>query len=99
MKTTTEIIEEFQERRWLIGYYTAKGACELIINNLCRIVIILWISSFLLRASGCFQDDTDASRWKPSGLKPLTDAKTGVQYLSDGNGGLIIRATSTPANP
>lgn len=37
-------------------------------------------------------DDTDASRWHRSGLRVLTDAKTGIQYLSDGKGGLVRRA-------
>jgi hypothetical protein len=36
-------------------------------------------------------DDSDQSRWHRSGLKVHTDAKTGVQYLSDGKGGLIRR--------
>lgn len=36
-------------------------------------------------------DSTDRSSWVRSGLRLHIDAKTGVQYLSDGNGGLIVR--------
>ena len=36
-------------------------------------------------------DDSDRDAWHRSGLTIHTDAKTGVQYLSDGKGGLIVR--------
>ena len=36
-------------------------------------------------------DDSDQNGWKRSGLKIHKDAKTGIEYLSDGNGGLVRR--------
>lgn len=36
-------------------------------------------------------DDTDYGRFSRSGLTIHTDAKTGVQYLSDGHGGMQVR--------
>jgi hypothetical protein len=36
-------------------------------------------------------DDTDKNAWVRSGFKLYTDYGTGVQYLSDGHGGLIMR--------
>lgn len=39
-------------------------------------------------------DDSDKSGWERSGLRIHIDNKTGVEYLSDGNGGLIVRANN-----
>jgi len=36
-------------------------------------------------------DDSDTSFFNRSDLKVHVDAKTGIEYLSDGNGGLIRR--------
>jgi len=36
-------------------------------------------------------DDSDTSKWNRSGLKIHRDAKTGIEYLSDGRGGLVRR--------
>jgi hypothetical protein len=36
-------------------------------------------------------DDSDYGRFNRSDLKVHTDAKTGIQYLSDGHGGIIVR--------
>jgi hypothetical protein len=36
-------------------------------------------------------DDSDKDGWQRSGLTIHTDAKTGIQYLSDGHGGLVRR--------
>lgn len=52
------------------------------------VVFALWIFGGI---SGVTVDDSDASSWKRSGFKIMTDARTGLQYLSDGKGGLILR--------
>jgi hypothetical protein len=36
-------------------------------------------------------DDSDLDGWHRSGFTILTDHKTGLQYLSDGHGGLVLR--------
>lgn len=42
-------------------------------------------------------DDSDKDGWHRSGLQIHTDAKTGIQYLSDGHGGLVRREYYEPA--
>ena len=51
------------------------------------------IGAIMLLVWNCFRgmDDSDASKWNRSGLKIHTDKKTGIEYLSDGKGGLIVR--------
>lgn len=41
-------------------------------------------------------DSTDVSGWNRSGLRIHLDAKTGIEYLSDGKGGLIVRQQKSP---
>lgn len=36
-------------------------------------------------------DDSDTDGWNRSGMRIHTDHKTGVQYLSDGSGGMCVR--------
>lgn len=52
------------------------------------VVFALWLFGGI---SGVTTDDTDASSWHRSGFRIMTDARTGLQYLSDGKGGLILR--------
>ena len=74
-----------------IGYDLAKGFTSYI-SRLFIIGIILSTLYYLICSkTGWGRDSTDADSWHPSGLKPLTDHATGVQYLSDGKGGLITR--------
>lgn len=47
---------------------------------------------FVYNYFGIGTDDTDLNGWNRSGLTVHTDYKTGIQYLSDGRGGLIRRA-------
>lgn len=63
--------------------------------ELARCIII---GAFIIIALGFIRnilnagvDDSDASAWQRSGLKVYRDAKTGIEYLSDGNGGLVVR--------
>lgn len=75
------------------GYELAKGMIEYIAECLLLIAMMIIAMNFIRLASGFGMDDSDVSRWKRSGLKIYTDAKTGVQYLSDGHGGLVKRET------
>ena len=43
-------------------------------------------------------DPSDESGWKRSRMKVLTDYKTGIEYLSDGNGGLVVRQKKSTDN-
>lgn len=73
------------------GYDLTKG-CLLCLG---RYFIIWWaiISALNLAGNslGWGLDDSDQDAWNRSGLTIHTDAKTGVQYLSDGHGGMIRR--------
>lgn len=73
------------------GYDFAKGVAGFLAQ--CFLLGMLLLSAFwLLRNSlGWGVDDTDRDGWNRSGLTVHTDAKTGVQYLSDGKGGLTRR--------
>lgn len=48
--------------------------------------VMLAANTFNLRT-----DDSDLDGWHRSGFTILTDHKTGLQYLSDGHGGLVLR--------
>lgn len=55
----------------------------------CLLLIAL---SMLKNMLGIGVDDTDKSAWDRSGLTIMKDEKTGIEYLSDGKGGMIQRA-------
>ena len=78
------------------GYEFAQGAikccAELFAYTIC-ILLIYWLFRGLF---GWDLDDSDQSSRLRSGLTVHTDAKTGVQYLSDGHGGLVVRAKGEP---
>lgn len=48
--------------------------------------ILVGLSVFLLCACGAPGDDSDLPDGRRSGMRPLTDALTGCQYLADGHG-------------
>lgn len=54
-------------------------------------ILLAWMLLRILLGVGV--DDSDASKWERSGMKILTDHKTGIQYLSDGKGGMVRRET------
>lgn len=64
----------------------AKKFTEWLSAQILLIVLCLVVAQFLFR-----HDDTDASWFDHSGLKPLTDARTGCQYLKGSSGGLTPR--------
>lgn len=73
------------------GYELAKGAMRYIAE--CLLIGLLLVGGFsvLRLACGWGMDDSDKSRWSRSGLTIHTDAKTGIEYLSDGHGGMVRR--------
>jgi hypothetical protein len=74
------------------GYEWTKGALtQLAMSIGCGCIFVLIF--FMCRNTfGLGLDDSDKDGWHRSGLTIYTDYKTGTQYLSDGNGGLIQRA-------
>jgi hypothetical protein len=61
------------------------------LNELYSFVALCCFVYLVLYLSGCDMDNTDDGIFNRSGLKLHIDAETGIHYLSDGNGGLIIR--------
>jgi hypothetical protein len=59
----------------------------LILYSTALILFVVLFSALL----GYGMDDSDASAWNRSGLKPRTDHLTGCQYFQAPNGGLIQR--------
>ena len=59
-------------------------------------IALWWIAlsifiTALANWSGYGTDSTDKSGWQRSGLRIHKDALTGIEYLSDGKGGLVRR--------
>lgn len=75
------------------GYDFAKGAVLLIIQTFAVLFLTSIAITFAFQLLGFGIDNSDLSTWHRSGLRILTDAKTGIEYLSDGNGGLIRRGS------
>lgn len=91
--------EAESKQRQKIGEDYARGAL-LAVSKVVTIVGIIAILGTLLR-NGCAwgTDDSDQSGWHRSGLTIHTDARTGVQYFSDGHGGLCVRMSTTNGVP
>jgi len=82
-------------RKHQAGYSLAQGAwlfvwglikAAVVIAAVICFAIVMWRNTFNIGT-----DSTDYSGWKRSGLTLHTDALTGLQYLSDGHGGLTPR--------
>ena len=77
------------------GFQVVKGAGKCVSKWLVDIALILLIIFVFLNLSrnyfGWGLDDSDENGWKRSGLIVHKDYKTGVEYLSDGKGGLVRR--------
>lgn len=78
------------------GYELAKGA----LLYIARVGLITWLFIFVANKAcvwfGLGMDDSDIDSRHRSGLRIHTDARTGVQYLSDGRGGLVRREEVYP---
>ena len=67
---------------------------EALARDIRFLIIFSGIVILLHAVAGLFgykMDDSDASAWNRSGLKPHTDHLTGCQYLQAPNGGLTQR--------
>ncbi|WP_331300330.1 hypothetical protein [Methylobacterium oryzae] len=82
--TTKYGIEPKDVRR--AGFHFALG----ILDAVCVVLVIGIVLSFLLSAL-MPPDDCDRGRFDRCGMKVLTDAKTGQEYLVTPEGGIIER--------
>lgn len=73
------------------GYDYARGACWYLVKIFFLYLVINTGYATLRNVLDWGVDDSDIGGWNRSGLTIHTDAKTGVQYLSDGRGGLVRR--------
>ena len=76
-------IEERQE--WSDGYCWCYGALDAIGDRARKFAYIILVLAAIYTLSGAFIDDSDEGRFKRSGMRILTDHKTGQEYLSKGN--------------
>ena len=74
-----------------LGYNFAKGAVTYLCRCFLYVVAVLFLAHLARNYFAWGIDDSDFSGWKRSGLQLHTDAKTGIQYFSDGKGGLCRR--------
>ena len=79
------------------GYYWMRGVIKAATGYALQVFAALLVLFLLRLALGIGVDSTDRDRWHRSGLKVLVDAKTGVEYLSDGDGGLTPRLSGPDA--
>lgn len=70
-----------------IGQEFSKGVLDVV-----GFLIIIGIAIQLLWHAIAPIDDSDFSRWNRSGVKIVTDAKSGQQYLVTPEGGIVERA-------
>lgn len=73
------------------GYDFAKGVLICIGKFAAVGWLIIFAITLVANWLAIGVDDSDRDGWNRSGLKIHTDAKTGIQYLSDGKGGLTRR--------
>jgi hypothetical protein len=86
-KITIDIDQQTAET---FGKKFILGCLYSLIQFLVGVVIVLAIYSYFIQPV----DSCDESRWKRCGLKVVTDAGTGKQYLVSPGGGIIERATT-----
>lgn len=82
--------EELKRMRQAGAAYTT-GALVAISNIVVIVAILALIGNAIRNRFDINTDDTDYDGRNRSGLSLHTDAKTGVQYLSDGKGGMHVR--------
>lgn len=73
------------------GHDLAKGACYFLTKLAIALVLLSAVIMLICAAFDVGIDDTDASGFHRSGLRLLRDPGTGMEYLSDGKGGLVRR--------
>lgn len=80
------------------GYDYARGALSAVSLYVCVALLALIVLNFARNRFGWGVDDSDKDGRNRSGLRVHVDHKTGIEYLSDGNGGLV-RRDGRPSNP
>lgn len=73
------------------GHDFAKGACLFLVKAGLFITLLVYLLTLLAAVFDWGVDDTDRDGFHRSGLRLLRDHGTGIEYLSDGRGGLIRR--------
>lgn len=73
------------------GYDFAKGVARYLAHCFLWGILLLGAVALFRNSLGWGVDGTDRDGWNRSGLRIHVDAKTGVEYLSDGKGGLVRR--------
>ncbi len=79
-----------------LGYELMQGALWYLLKVILLFVSICYLGALVLAYFNCGLDDSDQDGLHRSGLRILTDHKTGRQYLSDGHGGLVRRDDPNP---
>ncbi len=75
-----------------IGKQITQGACLQLARMLTVFIVLLVLFHWARNHFDIGLDDTDFNGRNRSGLILHIDHKTGIEYLSDGRGGLIQRA-------
>ncbi len=75
-----------------VGKQLTQGACLQLSRILVAFLVLLMIIHWARDHFDIGLDDTDFNGRNRSGLILHIDHKTGIEYLSDGRGGLIQRA-------
>jgi hypothetical protein len=74
-----------------LGVAIGRGIVKQLADYAMIFLVVSLVVSLARSYFGWGADDSDRSRWERSGLAVKTDHKTGVQYLSDGKGGMMVR--------
>lgn len=74
-----------------LGYDFAEGVIECLAKYIVLVYVILIVFALTRNWLELGTDDSDKNGFQRSGLRVHTDALTGIQYLSDGHGGLVRR--------
>lgn len=74
-----------------IGKQLFRGVLQELGVFLLFLFLFVVVAGFIMKAFSVGLDSTDKSKWNRSGLKLMIDNKTGVNYLSDGKGGMHVR--------
>lgn len=81
-----------------IGYDLTLGVISCLIHFAIACVIIASVAICISNYFGWGTDSTDKDGWNRSGLTVHRDALTGVEYVSDGNGGMCVRQLTPEAS-
>jgi len=74
------------------GYDLARGMVHGIVDEIWPVLLVVLVWLAIANTLDWFIDDSDDGGWNRSRMNIHTDHKTGIQYLSTSNGGMIRRA-------